>query len=229
MSKSTILIVSSKKWNSTLADALNKKFQEFNWILISNHSEFTEQKVLELDPIKIFIPHWSHIIPASIFNNYECILFHMTDLPFGRGGSPLQNLIIRGLSTTKISAIKVEEEIDSGDVYLKHPLELSGTAEQIFYRSNEVILTMIEEIMIKKIKPKVQVGNVVKFKRRTPEESNLIGQTEIKKVYDFIRMLDCDGYPPAFINLNDLKIEFKNAKFDDENNIIEANVRILKK
>ncbi len=26
---------------------------------------------------------------------FECVCFHMTDVPYGRGGSPLQNLIIR--------------------------------------------------------------------------------------------------------------------------------------
>ena len=31
----------------------------------------------------------------EIHENYKCIIFHMTDLPFGRGGSPLQNLISR--------------------------------------------------------------------------------------------------------------------------------------
>ena len=43
----------------------------------------------------------------------------MTDLPFGRGGSPLQNLIVRGFEETMTSAIKVTKGIDTGDIYLK--------------------------------------------------------------------------------------------------------------
>ena len=35
----------------------------------------------------------------------------MTDLPYGRGGSPLQNLIIRGFESTKISAIEFKMEL----------------------------------------------------------------------------------------------------------------------
>ena len=46
-------------------------------------------------------------MPSEIIRNYECICFHETDLPFGRGGSPIQNLIVRGFKTTKISAIKM--------------------------------------------------------------------------------------------------------------------------
>ena len=46
----------------------------------------------------------------------------MTDLPYGRGGSPLQNLIARGFLETKISAILVEKQLDAGPVYLKMEL-----------------------------------------------------------------------------------------------------------
>ena len=43
----------------------------------------------------------------------------MTDLPFGKGGSPLQNLIMRGYKHSKLSSIKCAEKIDSGPIYLK--------------------------------------------------------------------------------------------------------------
>jgi len=56
----------------------------------------------------------------------------MTDLPLGRGGSPLQNLIERGIEKTKISALKVEDGVDTGDIFIKEPLNLKGTAEEIF-------------------------------------------------------------------------------------------------
>ena len=43
----------------------------------------------------------------------------MTDLPYGRGGSPLQNLILKGKKTTKITAFKMIDKIDAGPIYLK--------------------------------------------------------------------------------------------------------------
>ena len=84
------------------------------------------------------IPHWSYIIPKDIFNLFNCVVFHMTDLPFGRGGSPLQNLIIRGYEKTKISALKVTNGIDSGPIYLKKPLSLDGTAYEIMIRASQL-------------------------------------------------------------------------------------------
>ena len=183
----------------------------------------------EINPTKIFIPHWSHIIPKEIHENFNCIVFHMTDLPFGRGGSPLQNLITRGYITTKLSAIKVESGIDSGDVYLKKTLNLVGSATEIFSKSAVIIEEMIVEIINNNIIPTPKIGEITKFKRRKPEESNINNLSDLEKIYDYIRMLDCDGYPHAFIETNNIKFEFTNANFDTNNQLISANVRIIKK
>ena len=43
-------------------------------------------------------------------------------------------------------------------------------------------------------------------------------------VYDFIRMLDAEGYPSAFVNSKNLNIKFKNAKLNK--NILKADVEI---
>ena len=153
----------------------------------------------------------------------------MTDLPYGRGGSPLQNLIIRGHKKTKISAIKVSNWIDAGDVYLKSELDLSGSAKEIFIRSSLVIYNMISEILTTSPKPIPQTGKITNFKRRAPSQGSIINLTNLNEVHDFIRMLDCEGYPNAFIETSNLKFEFKNAKFDVNNNLIDANVRIFKK
>lgn len=90
------VLVSEKNWHLDLFKSLqNKKNQER--IHISKQADLTYDKLIDIRPEKIFIPHWSYIIEEKIYSNFECIVFHMTDLPFGRGGSPLQNLIIRGI------------------------------------------------------------------------------------------------------------------------------------
>jgi methionyl-tRNA formyltransferase len=151
----------------------------------------------------------------------------MTDLPYGRGGSPLQNLILRGHSETKISALRINDGIDTGDIYLKNSLSLAGTAREIFERSTPVIHRMIEEIIDNDISPISQKGKTTHFKRRHPEESSIENLSRLQDVYDYIRMLDCEGYPNAFLETNYLKIEFSNASLN--NNEISANVRITKK
>jgi methionyl-tRNA formyltransferase len=224
----TYIVISEKDWHKSLFESLAKKQKGFKWVFIYKKEDFTFEKLNSLKPEKIFIPHWSFIIPASIYDNFECIVFHMTDLPYGRGGSPLQNLIVNGKSETKISSLKVEKGMDTGPVYLKKHLNLFGTATEIFLRSTVIIQEMIEEIIIKKLKPVEQNGKVVEFKRRKPVESNLIDISELEEIYNYIRMLDCDGYPNAFIENKNFRFEFTRASLKSEKEII-ADVRIIKK
>jgi methionyl-tRNA formyltransferase len=227
--KNRYIILSEKKWHEDLFNQLKSEFKENEWLLINKIADFNLQLLNEFKPDKIFIPHWSYIIPEEIFNSFDCIVFHMTDLPFGRGGSPLQNLIVRGFKTTKISAIKVQSGIDTGYVYLKKSLDLTGSAQEIFQKSAVVIEEMIKEIIIKKSIPSPQIGEVVEFKRRKPEESNISELEDLENIYNYIRMLDCEGYPHAFIETKFFKAEFTNADFNESEKIITANVRIVKK
>lgn len=153
----------------------------------------------------------------------------MTDLPYGRGGSPLQNLILLGHKETKISALKVVRELDAGPIYIKRKLFLSGTAEEIFVRANKVIELMIETIVLNDIRPEPQEGEIFKFKRRKPADSNIIKIDDLEKVYNHIRMLDAEGYPKAYLETQSLKLEFSKAHLNSNEEIITAYVRIIKK
>jgi methionyl-tRNA formyltransferase len=220
------ILLSEKKWHDSLFHNLHDRKNE-EWLRVSSKSDFTLEFLNELKPDRIFIPHWSHIIPADIFENFECIVFHMTDLPYGRGGSPLQNLIVRDCKETKISALRVDKGLDTGDIYLKKELMLFGTAQEIFLRSSMIIFMMIDEIITKDILPKAQEGEIVEFRRRKPEEGDIIELKDIEKIYDYIRMLDAEGYPNAFIKVGNLRLEFSRATIKNSKTIL-ADVRIIK-
>jgi len=162
------IIVSEKEWHRNLVKELQEISENINWILINVRNDFSFKNLQRLEPIQIFIPHWSYIIPSEIYNNFECIVFHMTDLPYGRGGSPLQNLIIRGKKETKISALRVEKGLDTGPIYLKKPLSLMGTAQEIFLRAKYIVKEMIIEIIDEQLIPVAQKGEITEFKRRKP-------------------------------------------------------------
>lgn len=219
-----IIIANSTNLHKQLVSDLSGKYKS---LIITKKEGLILKKIEKFSPDYIFFIHWAYKIPSEIYDNYKCIVFHMTDLPFGRGGSPLQNLIVRGFKNTKLSAIKVVENFDAGDIYLKNNLSLSGTADQIFLRADKIIKKMIDQIILKNIKPFPQKGPITIFKRRIPAESNIINLGNLEEVYNYIRMLDGDGYPKAFLEINNLKLEFYNANF--KSNKIESYVRITKK
>lgn len=221
------MFLSEKHWHRPLFEQLQEEI-EAEWLLIQARDEFTFDRVTAFNPNKIFIPHWSYLIPPEIFEGFECILFHMTDLPFGRGGSPLQNLIKRGFTETIISAMRVENGIDTGKIYLKRKLLLHGSALEIFIRAANIIKGMIIEINSSDIEPVAQEGQPVVFKRRTPDQSNIDSLKDINELYDHIRMLDCDGYPAAYIENEHFKFEFSRVSFK-ETKTLQADVRIFQK
>ena len=196
------------------------------WHFISHPSQLNEQFVREISPKYLFFLHWSWKVPESIYSNYECVCFHMTDLPYGRGGTPLQNLILKGHENTKISAFKMVAEMDAGPVYMKEELSLDGSAEEIYIRATSVMAGMIHTLIKENPDPLPQDGSPVVFRRRKPEESKIQGITTLEKLYDYVRMLDAEGYPNAFCESNGFKFEFRDAKIIQ--GCVEAKVIIKK-
>jgi len=205
-------------WDSGVIDGPSK-------LTVDNINKCTCDYGEVAEPRYIFFPHWSWKIPKEVYEKYECIAFHMTDLPYGRGGSPLQNMIVRRQYYTVISAFRVVEEMDAGPIYLKHPLLLEGTADEILKRASDYIFrSMIPHILANRPVPVEQQGDATIFKRRTPAQSNIAHFQNLGEIYDHIRMLDGPGYPPAFIETSKLRVEFTEAKL--EAGEVEAKVKI---
>jgi len=220
------IIVCDKPWTKQLASAFNN-YHSANIFVISKKELFSYDYLNKVSPDYIFFPHYSYQIPEMIYKNFECVVFHMTDLPFGRGGSPLQNLIEKGIYKTKMSAIKVTGEIDAGPIYLKRNFYLYGSAEEIYLRSSQLIYDMIVDIVKNKQKPYPQTGEVTIFKRRKPSDSDIKFLSTLEQVYDYIRMLDADGYPLAYLETDKFRFEFSRAS--QKCDYIIADVKIFKK
>lgn len=214
--RKNIIICTIKEVNIKAAEELRERLERDYDVYIVTAKEKLCSTAYLMNPEYIFFPHWSEIIPRELYEKYNCVVFHMTDLPFGRGGSPLQNLIVRGFKETKISAIKVVKELDAGPIYLKDDLDLSGSATEIFDRSSKIIFEkMIPQMLYTGLVPVEQTGEVTVFKRRKPYESELNNDMSIDKIYDYIRMLDAEGYPKAFIQFGNYRLEFNNARYVD--------------
>jgi methionyl-tRNA formyltransferase len=227
MNQKVIVIASPHSRNDKLFQNLLRKLSHIKCIRILDRSELVSDHLTEIDPEWIFFPHWSWIIPQHIYDNYRCVIFHMTDVPYGRGGSPLQNLIVRGHKETMLSAIKCEAELDGGPVYCKVPLSLEGTADTILRRASMLMEAMIEDIVVNRLIPSPQCGEIVKFARRTQEDGNIEALENIDQVYDYIRMLDAEGYPAAFVETSHFQLDLTQASLVDD--FLEAKVRIKKK
>jgi methionyl-tRNA formyltransferase len=222
----SFVIASSQPWHAGMAERLHARTSR-QFYQISTPAELNRGWLEDIGAERIFFPHWSHILPTSIFDRFDCVIFHMTDLPYGRGGSPLQNLIVRGHTQTVLSAIKCVAGLDEGPIYLQQPLSLEGTAREIFLRASSIIEEMICEFVEKPPPAKPQTGEATYFLRRTPSDGNLNLAASIGQVYDFIRMLDAEGYPPAYLDFGDFRASFTEPSLDEKG--VSANVLISRR
>jgi len=217
------IVVGSKPWNRNVFDEPISEYPG-QWHFIGAHKHLSLEAIQTLNPRYIFFLHWSWKVPYEIIDNYECVCFHMTNVPYGRGGSPLQNLISRGHRHTKLTALQMTRDFDTGPVYMKEDLCLEGNAEEIYIRATYLSAQMIERIIREQPEPVPQTGEVTVFKRRKPEESDIPDLDSLQALHDFIRMLDAEGYPKAFINYKGFRYEFGRAAL--YNGHIQADVTI---
>ncbi len=219
------IVASIGNWNKEIFEKKTSKLKG-DWFFCSNPTELDEL-LKTITPRFIFFPHWRWIVPKHILEKNECVCFHMTDLPYGRGGSPLQNLIVRGHKETMLTALLMEEGLDSGPVYLKHKLSLDGNAQEIYQRASILTWALIKELLEKQPKPIPQNGEVVTFQRRGPAQSKIPDNLHLEQLYDYIRMLDAPGYPNAFIDTQNYHLNFQEAVL--ENGILSAKITISTK
>ena len=220
-----IIIACSKKWFFESTSV--KNYLKKNKVTIIRDKNKLSTKILrKIDPNIIFFPHWSYKVSKNITNNYNCICFHTAPLPYGRGGSPLQNLIKRNFKRAPVCALKMTDKIDAGPIFLKKFILLDGSLDQIFNRISNTIIKMIESLNKKKIVPKKQRGHVVFFKRIKKEESEIKKEKNISQVYNKIRMLDSKEYPRAYLKIKNFQIFLYNAKLKKKS--LSCNAKIIK-
>jgi len=218
----TYLFCAYRDWALELYEKLNKKYHDM--ILIKSPKKLTYSRVKTINPKFIFFPDWSWIIPNQIINNYDCICFHESNLPKFKGGSPIQNQIIRCINKTKTTAFIMNEKLDSGAILLQKDLSLVGTLDEIFARMIKNDFEMITKIIQEEYKKRKQKGKSTYYKRRQPHESELRNLNYSKNyLYNFIRMLS-DPYPIAYLRIGKKKIIFKSAKFNKGKLLIEGEI-----
>lgn len=178
----------------------------------------------------IFFVHWSWIVPETVYSKFNCIVFHPSDVPYGRGGTPVQTLIQQGFTETMLSAIEMTGEIDAGPVYLKRPLSLvASSAEEIYVRMARVAASMIVYMYDHGFGvPQPQAGAIATFKRRTPKMSEMPVENinTLEEAYDFIRMLDAQDYPAAFLTIGNLRLEFRRVVYYHDRLVSDVVIRV---
>jgi methionyl-tRNA formyltransferase len=204
------LIASSKDWFKAHPKSI--QFSQLNVFEITQKEELNLEYLETINPRYIFFPHWNWKVSADIYERFECVVFHTAPLPYGRGGSPIQHLILNGLKKSPVCAIKMTDILDGGPIYDSLEVSLEGTISEIFTRIADRVEKLIVSICQHTPHPKEQVGEPVAFKRLSTKDNELLSSHSIHELYDRIRMVDGGDYPKAYISFGDYKIEVTAAE-----------------
>ena len=172
------VVASSKDWYKVLPKS--KEYDNLNIIEIKAKADLNVESLEKINPRYIFFPHWNWRVDSEIFERYECVVFHTAPLPFGRGGSPIQNLILRNIEKTPVCALRMTEILDGGPIYDSIEVTLDGTITEIFSKISVCIEKLIIKICQENIKPQEQSGTVVLFNRLTYTDNELKSEYSIK-------------------------------------------------
>jgi methionyl-tRNA formyltransferase len=189
------------------------------FLMIRDKNEISYTEFEAFKPELILFYGWSNYVPKEIIKKYTCLMLHPSPLPKFRGGSPIQNQIIRGITDSAVTIFRMNEEVDSGEIWASEYLNLDGGIADIFDRISEIGLRLSMKILNRDFQPYKQNDSESSFyPRRKPEESE-ITMKEVKQetgiyLFNKIRMLQYP-YPNAFIKTKDgFKLRILKAELD---------------
>ncbi|MGI0057294.1 MAG: hypothetical protein ACREAK_07970 [Nitrosarchaeum sp.] len=148
-------------------------------------------------------------ILKNIENKKNIVIFHSSDLPYGKGWAPIYYSIIEENEFYTISGILAYEEVDSGDVIIKAKFKIKEnyTADIIRKWDTEICMMLIKKILKrfdgKKIVGSKQVGISTYHERRKPEDNIINFNSKISEVINHLRA--CEKRNPAFFYYNKTK------------------------
>ena len=92
------------------------------------------------------------MVSDKLINTEKMYYATPSKLPLYRGGSPIQNQIIRGMNISAVTLFRMNKNIDQGNIILQK-ISLKGTIDDIFKRiasvGYELTLKMLKEILKK--------------------------------------------------------------------------------
>jgi methionyl-tRNA formyltransferase len=169
----------------------------------------------------LFLISCLEIIKEDVRKKFQhTLVIHESDLPRGRGWSPIQWQILNGLNSITITLLDAAEKVDSGDVWKKETVKFeehqlqNEINEQIFPIKLNLIDFAIKNCnLIKKTMQK----NIDEphFERRTPKDSEIDVDKSISEQFNLLRIADDERYP-CFFKYKGHKYKIILTKIDTE-------------
>ena len=185
-----------------IVDNPNSWFWEYIPLLIKILKRFGVVRVFKSSKeIKrgdiLFILSCDKILKKELKLHTKNIVIHESDLPKGKGWSPVSYQVEKGKKQIPITLFEADKKVDSGKWYLKDKIKLNGYELIDKIRKKQALKTIniIKSFLLKNPKPKKQLGKSSFYKKRDRNYQKI----EIdRKTFNKLRVCDNDRYPAWF-------------------------------
>ena len=165
------------------------------------------KEISEFQPDLVLFYGWSNIISDELIKDYTCLMLHPSPLPKYRGGSPIQNPIIRGEKKSAVTIFKMDRGIDTGPIAGQQEFNLEGSLNEIFKRIEIVGYNLTKDILLNGLNLNSQDNSkATTYKRLNPSLSEItkedLNNSSFEYLQNKVRMLQ-DPYPNPYIKAKD--------------------------
>ena len=167
--------------------------------------------IRELSPELIIVVAYGKILPREILEipRFGCINVHGSLLP---KYAPIQWALINGERSTGITTMKMDENLDTGDILLQRETEIDSetTFEELHDRLKDIGAEVLNETIenLQLLSPRNQINSEATYSQMITKETQKISwQKSAWEIHNLIRALD--SHPGAISNFKsrDGKIE----------------------
>lgn len=203
------ILISKNSWANKYKKDIKSSLSKFakKIIFIDNHKKINKDITVNI------IFSYFHLIEKKYLDIADFnIIPHESDLPRGKGMSPLTWQIIEGKKEITFSLIEASSEIDSGNIYFKKKIRIP---EHVLFKEIKKLQLNTNLVLIKNflknlkkdkfVKAKVQKGKSTFYRKRYSQDHEIDIKKNLKSQINLLRTSDNEFYPSFF--------KYKNKKY----------------
>lgn len=152
-----------------------------------------------------FCLSYSNIIEKKVRDLFHhTLVVHASDLPCGKGWSPLTWQILEGKDHVPVSLFEADDLVDSGPIYAQRHIALDGhelidgLRQRVANVTFELCNWFVSEYPASASQPLVQQGAESFYSKRSPVDSRLDVNKTIAEQFNLLRVVDNQAYPAFF-------------------------------
>jgi len=197
------ILISKNSWANKYSSVLTKKLRRYskNILIVDNH-----RKIRKNYDINIIFSYFKVINKKFLDRSKYNLIPHESDLPKGKGMSPLSWQLLKKKNKIVFSLIEAGEKIDAGKiyfkkkVYFKNDLVFNEIKAIQFNQNLNLIEKFISYYKRNKTSPKskLQIGKSTYYRLRTKQDSKLNVNKSLKSQFNLLRLCDFENYPSFF-------------------------------